>query len=124
MPEAKRWFQFLSYAGIFVASGIIFTKYFTPSDEKFLNELSPELKRQYEAEKAIRARADAIMQRKAEQTSDNPAWLRSSEAMRRFDKQVIEQARKEIEAERKTFVETEQRAQLKELAKLEKKRGQ
>lgn len=124
MPEPKRWVQFLSYAGIMVASGVIFTKYFVPSDEKFLNELSPELKRQYEAEKAIRERAQTITKQRAEQTADDPAWLRSAEAMRRFDKQIMEQARREIDAERRAFLEAEERARLKELAKLEKKKGQ
>ncbi|PRT54325.1 Assembly factor CBP4 [Wickerhamiella sorbophila] len=121
MPPTRQWAKFFLYSGLCIGSGIIFVNYFVPSDEKFLSELSPELKAKYHAEKEIRARANQLMQQKMKDTQDKPAWLQGLKSSQKLERQILEEARKEVEQRTVAGELASERERLRELAEKEKK---
>lgn len=121
MPPLRQWIKFFVYSGLCVGSGLVFVNFFVPSDDKFLNELSPELKARYLREKDIRARADKLMQEKIEAAPDKPAWLQGIASLRKFERDVLEQARQEVEQQSTASAIANERERLRALAEKEKK---
>lgn len=120
MPSLSRWVQFIGSAGIITGLGLLFVKYGTPDDDQFLQSLSPELKARYLKEKDIRERAGLLMQQKIKESQDNPAWLQGAGAMKKLDREILDQARLSVEEEQHNRHLASERIRLKALADKEK----
>ncbi|KAL3232095.1 Assembly factor CBP4 [Nakaseomyces bracarensis] len=76
IPVWRRWLKIYAYGGAIILSGVLLFKYTTPSDEKLIASLSPELRLQYEKEKKLRQEEQKELMRVVQETakSNDPIW--------------------------------------------------
>lgn len=122
MPPLRRWIQFLTSAGVCIGLGVLISQYAPPSDQQFLNSLSPELRAKYEKELPYRQAMDEIVKKKIQENVNNPAWLNGMGAMKKQDVEAAEEARRLVDNDLKAKVLEEAKAKNAELQKLEKAR--
>lgn len=76
IPVWRKWLKIYVYGGAIIMSGVLLFKYTTPSDEKLIASLSPELRLQYEREKKLRQDEQRELMRIVQETakSNDPIW--------------------------------------------------
>lgn len=116
MPPLQNWLKFFLASGSAIGFGIYFVNNCVPTEEQFINGLSPELKAVYLKERDARERANKIMHQHMIDNVDNPAWLNGRDGMAKLDKLVNEQAFRDLEAEKKRKVIEAEKIRLQKLA--------
>lgn len=76
VPVWRKWLKIYVYGGAIILSGVLLFKYTTPTDEKLIASLSPELRLQYEREKKLRQDEQRELMRIVQETakSNDPIW--------------------------------------------------
>lgn len=75
-PVWRRWLKIYIYGGSIILGGVLLFKYTTPTDEKLIASLSPELRLQYEEERKLRQEEQRELMRIVQETakSNEPIW--------------------------------------------------
>ncbi|GMM55527.1 Cbp4 protein [Maudiozyma humilis] len=75
-PLWMRWLRVWAVGGAIIGGGLLLFKYTTPTDEELINSLSPELREQYERQRALRQEEQRQLMDLVKQTSqsNDPIW--------------------------------------------------
>lgn len=75
-PLWVRWARVFVTGGCIIGTGVLLFKYTTPTDEELIAKFSPEVRANYEKNKALRQKEQQELMRIAQETakSDEPIW--------------------------------------------------
>ncbi|ODQ78285.1 hypothetical protein BABINDRAFT_9498 [Babjeviella inositovora NRRL Y-12698] len=116
-PLWYRWVRVYAVGGAIVGTGLLLYKYATPTDEELIARFSPEVRRKYEENRALRQKEQQELMEIVKKTaaSKDPIWITGSV---KSPSEWREEQKANRERKERSAAELVQRAEI-EKAKLE-----